>query len=100
MYENYLAGFSLHDELAAFVDAGLTPFAALETATINPVKYLELKDKGTIEAGKIADMILLDKNPLVDIHNTKAIMGIFKNGVFYTKEAGSKMLEDAKSLSR
>ena len=93
-----VAGFSLHDELTTFVDAGLTPFASLQTATVNPAKYLELKNLGTIETGKIADMLLLDKNPLIDINNTKAIDGVFKNGIWYNKEALKEMLAEAKSL--
>ncbi|MES2850273.1 MAG: amidohydrolase family protein [Bacteroidota bacterium] len=94
-----VTGFSLHNELQQFVDAGLTPFAALQTATINPATYLGLKDKGTIETGKIADMLLLDKDPLTNIENTRAINGVFKNGVWYNREALDTMLDDAKALS-
>ena len=58
-------GFALHDELEMFVKAGLTPFAALQTATINTASYLKVIDRtGTIEVGKEADLLLLDKNPL------------------------------------
>ena len=60
-----LPGFSLHQELQRFVDAGFTPMEALQTATINPAKFLDrLADFGTVEKGKIADLVLLDANPL------------------------------------
>lgn len=86
-------GFSLHDELALFVDAGFTPMEALQTATINPARFLGTTDSlGTIEKGKIADMVLLDANPLTDIRNTKLINSVFVNGKFLPKEALHKML--------
>src|SRR5262249_27449919 len=65
-------GFSLHDELELLVEAGLSPMAALQTATRNPAKYLDqLKDFGTVEQGKIADLVLLEADPLQDIKNTR-----------------------------
>lgn len=86
-----VAGFSLHDELKTFVDAGLTPFAALQTATVNPANYLGF-NSGTIEKGKPADFVLLDKNPLDDINNTRAIRGVMKNGVWYDRESLNKVI--------
>jgi hypothetical protein len=74
-------GLSLHEELALFVEAGLTPFQALKTATVNAVKYTgQLNVLGTIEKGKIADLIILDANPLEDIHNTQKIHAVILNG--------------------
>ena len=95
-----VTGFSLHEELATFVDAGLTPFAALQTATINPSTFLDLKNKGTIEKDKDADLILLDKNPLDDIGNTRAINSVFKNGVLYDRKALDEMLKQAKGSGK
>lgn len=67
-----MPGFTLHDELGLMVEAGLSPFEALETATINPAKFLHLdKELGSVEKGKIADLVLLNANPLEDISNTK-----------------------------
>lgn len=58
-------GISLHDELHLFVKAGLSPFEALKTATVNPSRYLGLeKELGTIERGKLADLVLLDETQL------------------------------------
>jgi imidazolonepropionase-like amidohydrolase len=90
-------GFATHDEIGMFVEAGLTPFAALQTATVNPAKYLGL-NKGTVEKGKIADLVLLDKNPLENISNTKLINGVMKNGIWYNKQTIDKMLEEALAL--
>ncbi|MBL7740268.1 MAG: amidohydrolase family protein [Chitinophagaceae bacterium] len=92
-----VTGFSIHDELETFVKAGLTPFAALQTATIHPARHLGIdKRTGTIEAGKEADLLLLDKNPLEEIRNTRSISGVLASGKWYDKKALEKMLEEAK----
>jgi len=89
-------GFSLHDELRLFVDAGFSPLEALQTATINPAKFLGAIDSlGTIEKGKIADMVLLDANPLTDIRNTQQINAVFVNGKYLSKETLQAMLDHA-----
>jgi hypothetical protein len=76
-----MPGFSLHDELSLMVEAGLSPFAALQTATINPAKFLRRdKELGTVEKGKLADLVLLDDNPLDNIHNTRKIYAVIVNG--------------------
>jgi len=86
-------GFSLHDELALFVEAGLSPMEALQTATVNPAKFLGTTDSlGTIEKGKIADMVLLDANPLLDINNTQQIRAVFLNGKYLSKKTLESML--------
>jgi imidazolonepropionase-like amidohydrolase len=80
-------GGTIHDEMAAFVDAGLTPLQALETATSNPARFLERsKDIGTVETGKIANLVLLDANPLQDIHNTRLISAVILRGQVVTHE--------------
>ncbi len=80
-------GFSLHDELALFVQTGFMPMAALQAATINPAKFLSLeKSLGTVEKGKLADLILLDANPLEDIANTKKISAVIVNGKYLPKD--------------
>ena len=94
-------GFSLHDELDMLVKSGLTPFAALQAATLNPATYLGMiKKKGTIEEGKEADLLLLDKNPLEDIRNTKAIKSVFKGGKMYDNKALAGLLEEARVLGK
>jgi imidazolonepropionase-like amidohydrolase len=69
-------GFSPHDDLALLVEAGLTPMQALQTATRNPAQMLRRNDLGTIAAGKLADLVLLDADPLADIRNTQKIRAV------------------------
>jgi imidazolonepropionase-like amidohydrolase len=72
---------SIHDELADLVDAGLTPMQALETATRNAAEFLGKRDTvGTVERNKAADLVLLNANPLDDIHNTARISAVIVHG--------------------
>ncbi|HEY7768604.1 amidohydrolase family protein [Longimicrobium sp.] len=76
-----IPGLSLHDELALLVRAGLTPMEALRTATYNPAAYLGALDSlGTIRPGRLADLVLLDADPLSDIRNTRRIHTVIANG--------------------
>ena len=86
-------GFSLHDELSLLVSAGLTPLEALRAATYNPADYLGMKDSlGTIEKGKVADLVLLDANPLEDIRNTRRIRVVIANGRAFDRSALAQLL--------
>lgn len=88
-------GFSLHDELQLFVDAGLTSYQALETATRNSAIAMgELDQWGTIEVGKRADLVLLDANPLDDIANTEQIAGVIVRGQWLTASDLQRILDD------
>ena len=90
-------GFSLHDELVLLVQAGLTPVDALRAAILNPAKFLGLEATlGTIGKGKLADLVLLDANPLDDIRNTQRIQAVVSNGRFQDRDALDKMLAWAK----
>lgn len=73
---------NLHAELSSYVDAGLTPFQALQTATINPARSLNL-DAGTLEAGKLADIVLLKGDPREHIANTFHVEKVIANGKYY-----------------
>jgi imidazolonepropionase-like amidohydrolase len=89
-------GFSTHNELKYLVDAGLTPYQALRTGTVNVAKYLNLPDAGTIKSGAIADLVLMDGNPLADITNSKKVAGVMIRGKWLSKteiDAGLKKLE-------
>jgi imidazolonepropionase-like amidohydrolase len=90
-----VSGFSLHDELELLVKAGLSPFDALSSATLLAAQWIgNDKEVGTIESGKLADLILLDENPLIDINNTRKIAGVFVNGRWIDKIKINAMLSD------
>ena len=88
-------GFSLHEELALFVSAGLTPMQALQTATRNPAEFMgRLDDMGTVAKGKLADLVLLDANPLDDISNTRRIHAVVLAGHYFDRGDLDRMLKD------
>jgi imidazolonepropionase-like amidohydrolase len=80
-------GASVHQELEAVVRAGLTPYQALETGTLNFARFFGVDDRaGTIAAGKQADLVLLDGNPLADIRNTSRQAGVMIRGRWIPRE--------------
>ena len=82
-------GFSLHEELEQMVrHLGMTPAEALVSATHYPAEFFGMQDSlGTIVAGKLADLVLLDADPLVDIRNTTKISGVVANGRYLDRRA-------------
>jgi imidazolonepropionase-like amidohydrolase len=89
-------GFSTHNELAYLVGSGLTPYQALRTGTVNVASYLKLADSGLIKPGAVADLVLINGNPLQDIRQTQNIQGVVVNGRWLSKseiDAGLKKLE-------
>jgi imidazolonepropionase-like amidohydrolase len=94
-----VAGFAIHDELKTMVDAGLSPYAALQTATINPATFLGMINRtGTIEVGKEGDLVLLEKNPLDDINNTRSIIGVSSGSTWLDANQVKKLLEETKDI--
>ncbi len=86
-------GFSLHEELQNFVRAGFTPLEALQTATLRPAQFLGMEDRlGRVAEGRLADMVVLDKNPLDDVANTRAIRAVVANGRFFARADLERML--------
>jgi imidazolonepropionase-like amidohydrolase len=84
----YVYPGDLWKELAYMVEGGLTPLEALRTATINPATYLNReRDLGSVEQGKLADLVLLDADPIDDIRNLRLIHGVFFNGRFFNRQA-------------
>jgi cytosine/adenosine deaminase-related metal-dependent hydrolase len=73
---------NLHGELMSYTMAGMSAFDALKTATVNPAKALGL-NAGTIEAGKLADLIVIDGDPLADVANTRKVLRVIANGRVY-----------------
>jgi imidazolonepropionase-like amidohydrolase len=93
-------GFSLHDELGWLVKAGLSPMAALQAATRNPAIYLgRMQDFGTVERGKIADLVLLDADPIADIRNTRSIAAVVMQGKLLQRSDLDRMLADIERLA-
>jgi hypothetical protein len=89
-----IPGFSLHDELSLLVEAGLTPMAALQSATRDAARFLHIEDScGSIEVGKAADLVLLRANPLSDIRNTRSIQAVIVGGRYLPRAALDRMLE-------
>jgi imidazolonepropionase-like amidohydrolase len=94
-------GFGLHDELAMLVEAGLTPMQALQAATLNPAKFFNKLDSlGTVEKGKIADLVLLDANPLENIRSTRRINAVVANGGYFPKEALQQILAGVEAAAK
>jgi imidazolonepropionase-like amidohydrolase len=94
-------GSSLHEELALLVQAGLTPMQALQAATKRPAEFLgKQQTQGTIEQGKIADLVLLDADPLADIHNTQRISAVILRGKLLDRKALDEMLSKEESVAK
>jgi imidazolonepropionase-like amidohydrolase len=91
-------GFSLHQELELLVRSGLTPLEALRAATYNPAEFLGALDSlGTVARGKVADLLLLDANPIADIRNTRRISVVIANGRVFDPAARAQLLKDVES---
>jgi imidazolonepropionase-like amidohydrolase len=95
-----LPGFSLHDELRFLVQAGLSPAQALRAATLEPARSLGRRDQGTVERGKVADLVLLDADPLRDITNTTRINSVFVRGHLIDPAARQRMLADIEAAAQ
>jgi Amidohydrolase family len=93
-----IPGFSLHLELQRLVDAGFTPLEALQTATVNPARFLgRTADLGTVEKGKLADLVLLEADPTKDIRNTQKIAGVVLNGHYFSRPDLDALLNQAQT---
>ena len=94
-------GFSLHIELALLEAEGLTPLEALQAATLNPAKYIHGTDSlGTVAPGKLADLVLLDADPLTDIMNTTTIRAVVANGQYFDRAALDRLLASARARAK
>lgn len=95
-------GFSLHDELQLLVsDLGMTPMEAIVSATRHPAEFFGLQDSlGTVEKGKLADLVLLDADPLAEIGNTRRIAGVVAAGRFMPKAELRRMLRRVEDAAR
>jgi imidazolonepropionase-like amidohydrolase len=90
---NVFPGFSLHEDLEYLVKAGLTPSEALQAATSRPAEFLgRSREQGAVQAGKRADLVLLDADPLADIRNTQKIRAVIVNGRLLDRAELDRML--------
>ena len=93
-------GISLHLELQRFVAAGFTPLEALQTATINPARfYGKLSEYGSVQSGRVADLVILRANPLEDIANTRAIAGVVADGRYWSQAEIDGLRERVKKVA-
>ena len=94
-------GLALHRELQLLVEAGLTPLEALRAATLNPAHFLgKDKEMGGVETGKLADLVLLDANPLEDIRNLDKIDGVVAAGRYFSRRDLDEMLSQAEAAAK
>jgi imidazolonepropionase-like amidohydrolase len=96
-----IAGFCVHDELALMVSGGMAPLAALQAATVNPARSLARETTlGSIAAGRSADLVLLDANPLDDIANVRRIRAVVTAGRLLDRSALDRLLTQAKAAAQ
>ncbi len=96
-----MLGLDAHWELELMVQGGFTPMEALQTATVNGARYHGLdRDLGTIEAGKLADLVVMSADPLEDIRNTRAIRFVIKQGVVYSGDDLARVYPDPAPAKR
>jgi len=94
-------GFFLHDELITLVEAGLSPLEALQSATLNPARSLKReKDFGRLATGTLADLVLLDANPLEDIRNTQRITAVVVRGKLLRRDDLDALLKSAEDTAK
>ncbi len=94
-------GFSVHEELELLAEAGLSPAEALQAATLNPARYLGAADSlGTVTVGKLADLVLLNADPLADIRNTQTISAVMVRGRLFARPQLDSLLTDVEAKVR
>jgi len=98
--DSMIAGYCVHDELTAMVRGGMTPIAALQTATLNPARYFGIEQKaGTVARGRSADLVLLDANPIADIANVRRIRAVIVAGRLLDRHALDETLAQARAAA-
>ncbi|HUQ80833.1 MAG TPA: amidohydrolase family protein [Gemmatimonadaceae bacterium] len=94
-------GFGLHEEMVLLARGGMSPLEVLRAATLEPARYLGMLDSaGTVAAGKLADLVLLDANPLADIGNVRRVSAVIANGRVFAGKDRERLLRAATNKSR
>tara|TARA_R110002012_G_scaffold38661_5_gene107371 strand:+ start:1677 stop:3005 length:1329 start_codon:yes stop_codon:yes gene_type:complete len=94
-------GFSLHEEFQFLQEAGLSPYEILKASTLTPARYLgTIAMEGTITEGKNANLVLLNKNPLENIENTKAIKGVLLKGEWLDRNQLDELLKEVELVNQ
>lgn len=101
MLPGIIPGYSAHEEMVIWQEAGIPPADILRSATIVPVQFMGLDDRlGSIREGKTASMVLMRANPLEDIHNAQQIESVFLRGQYFSREDLDRLLIEAKELAQ
>jgi imidazolonepropionase-like amidohydrolase len=94
-------GYSVHEEMALWQEAGIAPTEILRSATIVPAKFMGVNDRlGTVAEGKTASFVLLRSNPLEDIRNTDQIESVFLRGRYFNRTDLDRLQQDVKRMSK
>jgi imidazolonepropionase-like amidohydrolase len=101
MLPGILPGFSVHEEMAIWQEAGIAPANVLRSATTVPAKFMGLGDRlGSVSEGKTASMVLVRANPLEDIRNAQQIEGVFLRGRYFSRDDVNQLLVEARESAR
>ncbi len=101
MVPGIFPGYSVHEEMAIWQEAGIPPADVLRSATLVPAQFMGLGDRlGSISEGKTASMVLIRANPLEDIRNAEQIEGVFLRGQYFSRKDLDQLLAEAKDLAR
>lgn len=100
MLPGIIPGFSVHEEMAIWQEAGIPPVDVLRGATIVPSQFMGLGERlGSVSLGKTASMVLVRANPLEDIRNAQQIEGVFQRGQYFSRTDLDRLLDEAKDLA-
>ena len=94
--DGMIAGSCVQEELEAFVRGGMTPANALKATTLNPAEYFGLDHAGSVATGTVADLVLLDADPLADISNARRVRAVVLRGQLLDRESLDTLLEQAR----
>ena len=100
MLPGIIPGYSVHEEMAIWQEAGIPPADVLRSATIVPAQFMGLGDRlGSIRQGKTASMVLVRGNPLEDVRNAQQIEDVFLRGQYFSRKDLDRLLDEAKELA-